>query len=100
MTAPTLKPPFEPASDPTVINSMPTTIIAKAMKNNQVANENDEATCGCPRGGLDFARQSEQDQREGSKHSWQTVRAQDWQTYVAGFLPQIWQSGAVILING
>jgi hypothetical protein len=100
MTAPKLKPPFEPASDPTVINSIPTTIIAKAMKNNRVANENDETTCGCASWELDFARQSEQAQREGSKQLLQTVRAHDWQTYVAGFLPQIWQSGAVILING
>ena len=77
ITAPPLKIPLEPANDPTVISSVPTTIIAKAMKNNQVARENDETACGCARGGLDFATQLEQDHREGSKQLLQTVWAQD-----------------------
>ena len=77
MTAPPLKPPFERVSDPAVMSSTPTTIIAKAMKNSQLSRERDEITCGRVTGGLDLAAHSEQDHRGGSKQLLQTVRAHD-----------------------
>lgn len=65
--------------DPIVISIMPTKIMAKAMKNNHVAMENGEATCWLA-GMLIFARQSVQDQIEGSKQLLQTGRPQDRHT--------------------
>jgi len=79
------------------MSNMPMNMMAKAMKNSQVANEKPEATgYSATALGLSFAWQSVHDQWAGSKQLLHTVLPQSWQTYVAALFPHIWHKGAAI----
>ena len=78
ITAPPLTP-LEFDAEPKAINSMPTRITAKAMKNSQVAN----GICDENAGGaaeISFAWHSEHDMRTGSMQLLQATRPHSWQT--------------------
>jgi thiamine phosphate synthase YjbQ (UPF0047 family) len=80
ITAPPLTPLPEPVIEPTVISSIPITIIAKATENSNVATGTCEFMVSCSTGALVLARQSVQVHCAELKQFVQTVRPQDWQT--------------------